>query len=119
MPDPFDPARLDPADFPPPTTPPRPRPGVKFLRGPIPMDWLTAAAALPGRALAVGLVVWFLAGCERRRTVAATLSRLAALGAGTRAAARRGLAALEAAGLVAVERHPGRSPVVTILDAPG
>jgi DNA-binding MarR family transcriptional regulator len=33
-----------------------------------------------------------------------------------RDAASRGLKALEAAGLVEVERHPGRRPVVTILD---
>jgi len=33
-----------------------------------------------------------------------------------RDAKRRGLAALEAAGLVTVERKPGRNPIVTIVE---
>ena len=37
---------------------PRHRQGEKFLKGPIPWDWLTKAAQLPGHALHVALVLW-------------------------------------------------------------
>ena len=37
----------------------------KFLKGPIPLYWLIAASKLPGKALAVGVVIWFRAGLEK------------------------------------------------------
>ncbi len=45
--------------------------------------------------------------------VTVNLSRLSV----DRSSASRGLAALEAAGLVAVKRRPGRKPLVTLLPA--
>lgn len=92
-------------------TPPRPK--GKFLRGPVPLDWLRRAAGLPGKALAVGLALWFLCGCRKRKTVRLTRRTLDRLGV-ARKPGYRGLRALERAGLVAVARQPGRSPVVTI-----
>jgi hypothetical protein len=117
--DPFDPARLaaPPAGLPPPARPPRHAPGEPFLKGPIPWGWLTTAAALPGQALAVGLVAWFRAGCENRRTVTVTLARLTRMGM-SESTARRGLRALEGAGLVTTERRPGRAARVTLLTPP-
>jgi hypothetical protein len=128
-PDPFDPDRLRlppaaPADRPagPAAKPPRHRAGEPFLKGPIPWTWLAAAAGLPGKALAVGLVVWREAGCRGVRTVPLRLGAVARLGMHPDTA-KRGLRALERAGLVAVRRRPGRCPDVTIreadLDAPG
>ena len=52
-----------------PSKPPRPTPGAKFLRGPVPLDWLSRAAALPGRSLHVAMAVWFMAGLRKSRTV--------------------------------------------------
>jgi len=86
-----------------------------FLRGPIPLTWITIAANLPGKALHVGLLCWFLAGIRRARRVPLTPSKLFAFGL-NRYSAYRGIAALERAHLVAVERHRGRSPIVTLLD---
>ena len=120
LPDDFDPTiwgRPMPK-LPPSTKPPRHRSGEKFLKGPIPWPWIERAAALPGQALAVGLVLWFEAGCLKTRTVKMTLARLQQL-AMSEAAARRGLRALEIAGLVALESKPGRATEVTILEAPG
>ena len=117
MADPFDPARLPAASLPAPRTPPRPRPGEKFLKGPVPWGWVEAAVGLPGRALAVGLAVWMEAGCRNRRAVAVSLSRLARLGM-TEKAARRAVQALERAGLVTVDRAPGRGLVVTLAHPP-
>jgi len=84
-----------------------------FLKGPVPMPWLRAAARLPGKALCVGVELWFQVGLLKSREVAVNLSRFKLNGIG-RAAASRGLAALHAAKLVSVIRHPGRKPLVRL-----
>jgi DNA-binding transcriptional ArsR family regulator len=94
---------------------PRHGAGELFLKGPIPWAWLHRAICLPGRALHVALQLWFHAGIAGNGIVAINLSRLSV----DRSAASRGLAALEAAGLVRVQRKPGRKPLVTILPALG
>jgi hypothetical protein len=76
---------------------------------------LTSAARLPGQAFKVGVVLWHLAGLKRKPTVALSLSSLNEEMGILRDAARRGLSALEEAGLLSVERHAGRKPIVTIL----
>ncbi len=96
--------------------PPRHRPGDRFLRGPVPWDWLRRAAALPGKALAAGLLLWLEAGCARSRTVRFSKARSADLGCHPHTV-RRGLRQLEGARLVSVERLAGRSVNVTLLDA--
>jgi len=96
---------------------PRHGAGAKFLKGPIPLSWLSVAANQAGKALHVGLACWFLAGIKRSRTIALSAPALASFGT-DRYAGYRGLKALERAGLVSVVRHPGRLPVVTILDGP-
>jgi hypothetical protein len=85
----------------------------KFLRGPVPLAWLHRAADLPGKALAVGLALWFLRGVQKRRTVRLTRRTLRRLGVG-RKPGYLGLKNLEGAGLVRVRRQKGKSPVVTI-----
>jgi hypothetical protein len=83
-----------------------------FLKGPVLLAWLDAAAALRGGALAVGIELWFQAGlCGRQDNLPVNLSRLSI----ERTSAGRGLRALEGAGLVTVIREPGRRPTVTIL----
>ena len=96
--------------------PPRHRPGQRFLKGPIPLSWLTAAADQPGKALHVGVVLWFLAGLDSRREVRLSGSVARRFGL-NRHAVYRGLAALESVRLVSVVRHAGRNPLVTLLDA--
>ncbi|MGO9834577.1 MAG: hypothetical protein ACLP1X_10200 [Polyangiaceae bacterium] len=71
---------------------------------------------LEGKALHVGLEIWYRAGLQRRREVVLSLSKVADAGTFDRATAARGLAALERAGLVRVERAVGRAPRVTLLD---
>src|SRR5262245_9133838 len=119
MDDPFDPNRFGLPDTPPIIVSrpmrPRPRAGGKYLKGPIPMDWLATAMKLPGKALAVGLILRFETGCNRRPNVDLTLARLTRWGL-TEKMARRGLHALESAGLVTVDRPPGRAMLVTVCD---
>jgi DNA-binding transcriptional ArsR family regulator len=122
MADPFDPDNLKlpgviRATPPTPQGPPRHRSGQKFLKGPIPLAWLEIAGRLPGKALLVGLHVWFQAGLRNSRSVPLNQSRLARPGMSDKTV-RRGLRALERAGLVTVDRKPGRKPIVTLLDPP-
>jgi hypothetical protein len=84
-----------------------------FLKGPIPMSWLQAAAVLPGRALHVGLAIWHLVGLRSSETVLLSGFVLKGLHV-DRYATRRALRSLEGAGLVSVERHRGRRPRVTV-----
>jgi hypothetical protein len=95
--------------------PPRHRPGERFVKGPIPLAWLERAARLPGKALAVGMVLWYKAGLTRGRCVPLCLSHGADMGVGPDAT-RRGLRALGRAGLVSVRSAPGRCSEVTLLD---
>jgi hypothetical protein len=98
--------------------PQRFRKGEKFLRGPIPWAWLSVAARLPGKALAVALVIWHLAGFKNTTTIELSRVPLKSLGV-SRQAAYRGLKKLENAALVKAERHSGRKTRVTILSIGG
>ncbi len=90
--------------------------GQCFLKGPIPWAWLQRATPLRGKALAVGLVLWFLKGLRKQSTVRLEPSKVRSLGL-SRRQCYRALDALEQAGLVAVQRHLGSAPDVTILAA--
>ncbi len=79
---------------------------------------MARAATLPGKSIVVGLVLWQVAGSCKRRTFKLERFHLERFGLHPKTASR-GLSRLESAKLVTVDRHRGRSPVVTILDAPG
>ena len=90
--------------------------GGRFLKGPIPWSWIVAAAALPGRALLVGLCVWRLVGATKSNTLSFGNSDLKPLGI-DRATKSRALRELEQAGLIEVTHQRGRFPKVTLLRA--
>jgi hypothetical protein len=94
---------------------PRPERGEKFVRGPIPMNWIRAAIPLGRKSINVVLAVWFLAGFKRESQVKLTAATLADFDV-TSQAARAILRRFETAGLVVVDRKRGRSPIITILD---
>lgn len=85
-----------------------------FLRGPIPMSWLSRAARLPGKALNVALAICWLHGMGKGAPVKLTKKALAHLNV-SRDAAGDGVARLEGAGLVRVTRHPGRHHIISAL----
>ena len=89
--------------------------GGKFLKGPVSLDWLAQAGQLPGKSIHVGIVLRFLEGIRKDRTVALPNSVLSLFGV-DRHAKYRALNYLEQAGLVKCDRHTGRCPRVTILD---
>jgi hypothetical protein len=97
----------------------------RYLRGPVPLAWLEAAARLPGRALQVGLALWYLVGVTKSTTVRLSSVRLVGFGV-DRSAKRRALTALAGAGLITLDQAPGHNPAVTLItdfppsvDAPG
>jgi hypothetical protein len=94
---------------------PRHRPGEKFLKGPIPWNWLVQASRLRGKALHVAILLWREAFCAKVPTVPFRLSQARTMGMHSDTA-RRGLRTLETAGLVSVQRRTGRCSQVTILD---
>lgn len=84
-----------------------------ILLGPEIVDWLIAAARLPARSLHIALALVF--ANEGRSLTTIVLPNLPLLEMKLdRCAKYRGLAHLERAGLVRVDRRPGRSPTVTI-----
>ena len=88
---------------------------VRFLKGPVPLPWLEAAAKLPGKSMHAGVALWYLAGLRGSREVA--LSNVLARQFGLdRNAKRRALAWLEAAELIQVVRQTGRAPSVRLRD---
>ena len=87
--------------------------GGDVLAGPIPGPWIERAAALPGKALSLAIVIWFQAGREGRMTVDFDQRLLKRFNI-SRHSFYRSLAALEAAGLVSVRRSPNTTPKVAI-----
>ncbi len=85
-----------------------------FLKGPIPLNWLSAVAALPGKTLNVALAVRWLADMSKGGEVHVTKAALEYFGL-SEDAYRDGLGRLEAAGLVAVTRKAGQRARVKIL----
>ena len=85
-----------------------------FLAGPIPVTWLATAQRLGGSALAVGLAVWFKTRVESDGKAVPICPDLLARFGVQYHTGRRGLLALEQAGLVSVERRSGACPLVTI-----
>ena len=43
-----------------------------FVKGPIPIEWLQKASALPGKAFQMGVVIWYLSGLRKDTTVTVT-----------------------------------------------
>lgn len=86
-----------------------------FLKGPIPMSWLSKAAHLPGKTLNVAIALWWLYGMKPGQSFKLTSKALEHLDVG-RDAASDALRRLEEAGLIEVKRTKGQRPIVTILN---
>lgn len=90
-----------------------------FIRGPIPVPWVSIAAGVSDKsptALSVGLAIWLQAGLTGREDglviTGAVVAKICSVDRKTR---YRALKALEQAGLVAVASRRGAAPRVTIL----
>jgi hypothetical protein len=85
-----------------------------FLRGPIPLAWLGSAAALPGKALNIGIALWWLQGMAKGKPFKLTKLALKTLNV-ERDAASVALGRLEQAGLIRVARKPGQRPTISMV----
>src|SRR6188508_2650910 len=86
-----------------------------FLKGPIPLDWLSRCRDLSSAAFILGIAVWHSAALHRRQEdIPLTPSILRPFRIAERTKFRV-LAQPEAAGLVTVKRERGRSPRVTLV----
>lgn len=88
-----------------------------FLKGPIPLDWVNQACQSQGRAIDVGLAIWFLTYMKRKQPITLTQRTLDHF-ALNRHAGYRGLKGLEANGLVEVLRAPGKAARVCLRKIP-
>jgi hypothetical protein len=88
--------------------------GDRFVRGPIPYEWLRLALALGGKAGHLAWAIWWLVGVEQSNPIQLTGRILRDFHLSPRAA-RRLLLLFERAGLLRVERKRGRGPMVTLL----
>ena len=90
-----------------------PRP---FLKGPVSWEWLVRAATCPGKALHVGVALWFHSGRTKSKRVRLTNTLLQSLGV-SRWSKYRALEQLVEARLVLVDHDGPGNLVVTLLEA--
>ena len=90
--------------------------GERFLKGPIPWNWIVDAASVSGNAVVVSLTIWHLAGMTKTDTVKLSNKILRDLSI-DRSGKYRALEGLEKAGLIKVFQKQGCSPLITILPA--
>jgi hypothetical protein len=88
-----------------------------FLKGPVPLGWLSAAASLPGKALHLGVALWWLQGMSKTPHIKVTKKALHFF-ALSRDATRDGLLRLENKGLIRVQRSPGQRPRIWLIPDP-
>ena len=94
---------------------PRHQNGDRFIRGPIPYEWLRLAQTLDGKAANLAWAIWWLAGMKHSNPIKLTRHVLHDFSISPRTV-RRLLTKFESVGLVKVDRHRGRSPYVVLLD---
>ena len=81
----------------------------------IPFWWFLIASSLPGKAYAVGSQIWFIYRVKNGGKFPVKLSRQwFSLFKFDLRTARRALFYLEKAGLISIQKHKGRAPLVTI-----
>ena len=87
----------------------------QYLRGPIPLVWLSRAACLSGRVLHAALALWHISMLKKSKIVKMQAKVMKAFGI-SRGVYIESLKKLEETDLISVERKPGSTPTVTILD---
>jgi len=94
---------------------PRHQGNEKFLKGPIPLNWISKAIQLSGSVWPVSTAIWYLVGLTHSPTVKLTQATLNLFGI-SRYSKYRALDELETAGLICVISKRGKNPLITVLD---
>lgn len=86
-----------------------------FVKGPMPLSWISRAAQLPGKSLNAGIACWYLKGLKESHRF--KFSNIVANKFGLNKDSKlRALKNLEDAGLIRCTRVQGRSVVVEMLN---
>jgi hypothetical protein len=96
---------------------PRHQGNEKFLKGPIPLNWISQAIRLSGSVWPVATAIWYLVGLTNSPTIKLTKATLDLFGI-SRYSKYRALEALETAGLIRVIANMGKNPLITVLEVP-
>jgi hypothetical protein len=89
---------------------------TRFIAGPLPLPHFFIAASLPGKALAVWLLIHFRTRVLTRSEVTLPADLLGNVGANHRVTKARALRSLETAGLIRVSRAAGRASRITLIE---
>ena len=89
----------------------------QFLKGPVPMPWLITAANLSGKALHIGVALWFWAGMKKSETFVLPRNAIKNLGV-SRQTCSTHLKAMEQAGLLSIEPQKGKKPKINLFRKP-
>lgn len=85
-----------------------------FVKGPIPLSWVTKAGALGGKCLHTGMILWHHHGLNRGKPFQISHRRLSEHGVGTELTAKRSLDSLAASGLISVRFKSGQRKEIAI-----
>lgn len=88
---------------------------VPYLRGPIPWPWIQKAHELPGNSIAVGLVLWHYRALRKSTTFKIGIGDICGILNVSPSTARRALIALDAAGLITIDRRDGQKNMITLM----
>ncbi|MFA6015453.1 MAG: hypothetical protein WC742_10335 [Gallionellaceae bacterium] len=85
-----------------------------FLRGPIPLSWLSRAARLPGKTINVSLAICWLVGMSSTKLIRLNRNALERFHVSNDAAGDA-LRRMETDGLITLHKKSGRRPLIEIL----
>jgi len=86
----------------------------RFIKGPIPWDFITKSARLPGKTLHVVIGLCYLSGLKKTKTLKMQGKILEELGV-SRHAYNRALKLLEKEGIISTQWRKGQTPEITLL----
>ncbi len=85
----------------------------RFLKGPIPWDWLQKASLQHPKGLHVAINLWFLRAVTKRDTFSLSNKILREMGV-SRQAKNQSLKKFNEVDLIDLKQEAGRSPVITL-----
>ena len=86
----------------------------RYLRGPIPMNWIISAGELAGSSLLIGMVLWHFRSLRKSTELKIGIGDLSKFCNIHPDTVRRAINSLEDAGLISVERKIGCKNMITL-----
>jgi hypothetical protein len=86
-----------------------------FLKGPIPLPWLSRAAKLPGKTFQVAVALWYWRGIRNKDQIPFSASRLLKDWGVSPSTGSRSLKKIEKAKLILITSKPGKMGLVKFI----